>query len=419
MRSIRSFILPIYLPMVSLATALFAVLPGLPAYLGGIGAPVALVGTVVALRGLGTLVADLPAGVLLARLGERRIILLAGSILTAAMVALAALPVLIPTAIAVFAVGAATATFALGMQSYVRSTTVTRQRGKALSSVGGSLRIGALIGPAIGGVISGRLGMSWTFVFSAVCGSLALLLVARFLRREDLPQNERPDASDESSHNATGLAESLTVYRRLLTRPVPGMYAVGAAVLALSILRASREFVLPLWGGHIGLGVETIGYVMSAGAVFDLLLFVPAGLIMDRHGRKVAASLCIGLFSLGLALLPFTSGLYGFAAAAAFVGIANGLGSGINLTLGSDLAPADQPGHFLGLWRLFGDVGATLGPNIIGAVAALLALPAAIGAVAALGLVGTGVMLFVAPETSRHASRNSPPPSGGTGTPSG
>lgn len=327
MAALRSFLLPVYAPTVLLATALFAILPGLPDYLGSIGAPLAIVGTVVALRGVGTLAADLPAGVLLAQAGSRRIMLIAAAVLCLAMTLLALVPLLLPTAAGILCIGAALASFFLGMQSHVRSATVPEQRGKALSGMGGSLRIGALIGPAVGGVITARFGMQVTFATSA----------------------------------------------------------------------------------GLGLGVETIGWVMSAGALFDLLLFVPAGLIMDRRGRKVAASLCLGIISVGFALLPFTGGLFGFAAVAALIGVGNGLGAGINLTLGANLAPAERPGHFLELWRIFGDAGATLGPNLVGVLAALFALPAAIGGVAALGLVGTGIMLFAAPETGRPAGRRAHP----------
>lgn len=392
MASIRSFLVPIYLPTTLLASAVFAVLPGLPDHLGSIGAPIALVGTIVALRGVGTLIMDLPAGAALARIGSRRIMLAAALLFVAAMALLAAVPLLLPTALGVLAVGAAISGFFLGVQNHLRQSAASRQRGRALSSTGGSLRTGALIGPAIGGAVAGRLGMEWTFALSGALAGVALLIVFLFLRESKSVR----DAPRTSHKRGT---PNLRVYRELLTRPVAGMYVIGGAIFALMLLRAAREFVLPVWGGHIGLGVEVIGYVMSAGALFDLLLFVPAGFIMDRRGRKVAASLCMGLFSIGLALLPLTNGIGSFAAVAVLIGLGNGLGAGINLTLGSDLAPPERAGHFLGLWRLFGDIGVTLGPNLVGAIAAVVALPAAIVAVAAVGAVGTAVMFFAAPET--------------------
>ena len=48
-------------------------------------------------------------------------------------------------------------------------------------------------------------------------------------------------------------------------------------------------------------------------------------------------------------------------------GIGNGLGSGIVLTLGADLAPADERSRFLGVWRLVGDCGVLAGPLLTSA----------------------------------------------------
>ena len=48
--------------------------------------------------------------------------------------------------------------------------------------------------------------------------------------------------------------------------------------------------------------------------------------------------------------------------AALLAGLANGLSSGIVMTLGTDLAPPGRRGEFLGVWRLLTDAGSVLGP---------------------------------------------------------
>ena len=60
--------------------------------------------------------------------------------------------------------------------------------------------------------------------------------------------------------------------------------------------------------------------------------------------------------------------------AAMLVGLGNGLGSGLMMTLGADLAPPGATGEFLGVWRLIGDVGAVAGPLMVGLVAAAVGL---------------------------------------------
>jgi MFS family permease len=56
------------------------------------------------------------------------------------------------------------------------------------------------------------------------------------------------------------------------------------------------------------------------------------------------------------------------------IGLGNGLSSGLMMTLGADLAPPGATGEFLGVWRLIGDVGAVMGPLLVGAVAATAGL---------------------------------------------
>ncbi|MFP4485001.1 MAG: MFS transporter [Spirochaetaceae bacterium] len=402
MRALLHLILPIYLPMVLFATAIFAILPGLPGYLTQIGAAVGLVGLILALRGGGTLLVDLPGGLLLARVGSRRIMSLAAAVLVGVGIVLATVPLLVVAAFCVLLIGGMSALFILGLQSHVRASMPPDLRGRALSSVGGSMRIGALAGPAIGGAVTDAFNMSATFLLFAVFIAAASTFVMIFLPAPRDSGPVRSGGAAEAAEAAEAKPRFATI-GRLITHPVPGMYAVGGALVALMLLRASRSIILPLWGESIGLSVSRIGLVMSGAALFDLLLFIPAGLIMDRAGRKVAGAICMGVFTLGLALIPLTGSVVGFVMAAAVIGIGNGFGAGINLTMGADLAPDDQTGPFLGLWRLFGDIGSTAGPSLVGLVAAAVSLPVAVGAVAAVGVAGTAVMVFVAPETSRIA----------------
>jgi MFS family permease len=82
-------------------------------------------------------------------------------------------------------------------------------------------------------------------------------------------------------------------------------------------------------------------------------------------------------------MIPVASGFAGLLAAAAVIGLGNGLGSGTMMTLGADLAPEGATGEFLGIWRLIGDAGAFIGPVAVGLLAS------------AAGLRGSAVLLAV------------------------
>jgi MFS family permease len=118
-----------------------------------------------------------------------------------------------------------------------------------------------------------------------------------------------------------------------------------------------------------------------------MLLFYPAGSVMDRFGRKWVA--VPSMFVLGLAhlLLPLTHSAPALTAVALLMGVGNGLGAGVIMTLGADASPPVGRAQFLGAFRLFADTGSAAGPFLIAAVTALTALGPA---VLFMGLTGWG-----------------------------
>ena len=64
--------------------------------------------------------------------------------------------------------------------------------------------------------------------------------------------------------------------------------------------------IVPLWGVHIGLDVTQIGLLAGLTAGMEILMFIPAGLVMDRLGRRYASAPGTLLLSIGLAAVPLT-----------------------------------------------------------------------------------------------------------------
>jgi MFS family permease len=169
------------------------------------------------------------------------------------------------------------------------------------------------------------------------------------------------------------------------------------------MVRTGPAILFPLYGADVlGLDVAAIGAVLSTGAAVDMTLFYPTGVIMDRFGRKFAIIPSFLLQGLGLALIPLTQSFAGLAFVAGLVGLGNGLGSGTMLTLGADLAPLDSRGEFLGIWRLIGDTGGTVGPIIGGAIAGWLALPIAAVVMGSSGLLSSLIFATLVPETNQR-----------------
>ena len=166
------------------------------------------------------------------------------------------------------------------------------------------------------------------------------------------------------------------------------------------MIRAGRHLIVPLYGAdRLGLDAAQIGLIMTTAALLDVAMFVPAGMVMDRFGRKVAAVPSFAMMAVGVGLIPAASGFAGLLLAAAVIGLGNGLGSGTMMTLGADLAPPGATGEFLGIWRLIGDAGALGGPLAVGLVASAFGLTGGALALAGIGLAAALTLALLVRET--------------------
>jgi MFS family permease len=381
-------LLPVYVPSLLMAVSQEALTILLPLYMLEIGASPAFAALVVGLRGVGVLLFDVPAGMLVARFGDKPVLLGGlGSILAGfVLLTFTTEPVLI--GVAAVALGAGPAAWMLGRQSYLADVCAPHELGRAIAAMAGLQRGGALIGPVAGGAIAGLAGYPVAFAAGAASAVLAGATVLAFARA--VPPHANPDAS------IRGTLEVLRANRRVLA-------TAGGSTLVLQLMRATRQLLVPLFGQAIGLDVTTIGLVYSLSAVVDIALFYPSGVLADRFGRKWSAVPSMALYAVGLALLPLASGFYSLLAVAVLLGFANGIGTGVVMIIGADLARASgRHGQFLGLWRLIGDVGPSGAPLLVGTIVDAASLAAASLAVAGLGVVGALVMALAVAETLRQ-----------------
>ena len=363
----------------------------LPLYMLEIGASPAVAALMVGLRGVGVLLFDVPAGMLVARFGDKPVLLGGLGLILVGLAVLSVTTEPWQIGVAAIALGSGHAAWMLGRQSYLADVCATNELGRAIAAMAGLQRGGALIGPVAGGALAGLAGFPVAFTVGAASAVVAGATVLAFARA--VPPHADPDAS------LAGTLQVLRDQRRVLT-------TAGGSALALQLMRASRQLLVPLFGQAVGLNVTTIGLVYSLSTVVDIALFYPSGVLADRYGRKWSAVPSMALYALGLALLPLAAGFYSLLAAAVLLGFANGIGTGVVMIIGADLArTSGRYGQFLGLWRLIGDVGISGAPLLVGTIVEGAGLAAASLTVAGLGVLGALVMAFVVVETLR------PPPS--------
>jgi MFS family permease len=382
---IRSLTGSVYLPNLLFAIGQGAAVPVIALLALDLGASPAVAGAVVALRGIGTMLFDVPAGILVARFGDRRAMTGATIALAGIAFAVGLRPSLPLYAGLILVMGCAWSVWALARLSFATEAAPLRHRGRVMSIMGGTMRIGQFIGPLLGGLAVVPLGLPGPFFIQAalaVAAAVSLMLA---------PGGE-PTASTSPTIEPVSMRTIARAHRRNLA-------TAGFVAVTVQVLRSSRQAVIPLWGDQIGLNASQVSFIFGASSAVEMLLFYPVGMVMDRYGRRWTAIPCLLLLSVGMALIPITSGFGGLLAVGLFLGFANGLGSGINLTLGSDLSPELGRSQFLGLWRLVTDVGTAGGPLLVAAVTSVATLGAAPAAVALIGLLGAGVMWKAVPET--------------------
>jgi MFS family permease len=368
-----------------------AILPVIALSARQLGASLATAGLVVALAGVGQIAGDLPAGQLAARYGERRAMLGATALSVIALVGCALAPSVAVLGASVLCLGVTGAVWGLARQAYLTDAVPVAMRARALSTLGGTHRIGMFVGPFVGALAVDRWGISaayWVHVATAALACAALVLLPELERRPGAAGGEAP-----------GLVSVVRTH-------LPVLRTLGIGVLLVGAARASRQVVVPLWAEQLGLSPAATSLVFGVSGAVDMLLFYPAGHVMDRYGRAFIAVPSMVVLGVAHLLLPLATEVRGLLLAAVLMGLGNGMGSGLVMTLGADASPATGRSQFLGAWRLCADAGNAAGPLAVSAVAAASALAPAV-------LVMGGVSFVAAAVLARWVPRFDPVDRGG------
>ncbi|MCY3936483.1 MAG: MFS transporter [Chloroflexi bacterium] len=388
---IQRRLLALYLPWVLAAIAQGLILPVLPLHAKELGASFAWVGLVVAGQGIGTLLADLPTSLLLHRFSFKTVALLGLIVIMITRALLFFAPTIAIVLVLCILAGAGRAMFFISQTVYVTDTVAPRRRGRAIAIFGGLMRMGVFIGPVIGGFMGAWLGLRSVFLLNSLLIALALVTFAYLMPTRSKAETQAARAVHHHS------------LWRMLRQYAPLLRAAGLGQILAMLTRYGRMVIIPLYANEqLGLGVEFIGLIETFSYGLDMMLFYPAGWVMDRLGRKYAIIPSFVAQGFGLALIPLVASASGILFVAALLGIGNGIGSGTMMTLGSDLAPADARGDFLGVWRFIGDFGMVGGPLVVGNLADLFTLGGSALLLAAASFSAAGIFGLFVPETLRR-----------------
>lgn len=406
----RSIALPALVPTLLFSVGEGAIIPIIPLFAENLGATLAIAGLVGGILMIGELVGDIPSGLLVSRIGERP------AMIGAALLSVIGLVICLLSSntwalsFGVFLIGLATAVFALARHAFMTSFVPLSHRARVLSSLGGVFRFGYFVGPLItAGAIHlfGTVASAfWIHIVACLAAAGVLVLVrdptAAFgtlntVRTADGKRMREGEAL--VAGEAQGLFRTIYNNRAVLTKLGSGATLIGA-------MRASRTVILPLWAVSIGINDANTALIIDIAGALDFALFYASGQVMDRWGRLWSALPSMIGLGIGHLVLALTHGIpqnvQWFVAAAMFLSLANGIGSGILMTIGADLADKRNPAPFLGAWRFTGAIGSAGAPLAVAGITALVSLPFAAATIGVIGFIGAGILLRYVPRYVPH-----------------
>ncbi|MDX6277344.1 MAG: hypothetical protein QOJ72_1472 [Nocardioidaceae bacterium] len=383
-RDLRPIAIPAYGPVFFSAIGTGAIIPVIALTARDFGASVGTAALMVALLGLGQLIGDVPAGAIAARFGEKRALLLASMLeffgglgcLLARNIGLLAASILV--------IGIATAIFSLARQSYMAVVVPVPLRARAMSTLGGVSRIGAFIGPFVGAGVIVKFGIHGAYAVDMLASVAAFAVV---LGSTDITADER---TGESHRNRASVLRSFGQHRKTFL-------TLGVGVMLLSAARNARIAIVPLWAASLGLNAAHASLIVGISGAVDMLLFYPGGAMMDRRGRVAVATPSMLLLGTGMIAIVLTNDFWALVSVGVLLGIGNGIGSGLIMTLSADAAPAIGRAQFLACWRLMSDSGSALGPLLMSAITIAFPLAAASVVMGLVTYVGAGWLRVYVP----------------------
>lgn len=421
----RDLLWPVLAPSMLVGVAAGATVPVSVLAAMQLGASAALASLIIAMVGLAALATTVPAGYFIDRVGDRRAMLLstgAGAVCTALTVG--ALVWGGAGALALFVVSVVLrapvmSVWNLSRQALVAEHVPVLQRGRAMTALGGTMRAGNLGGPLLGALLLLALPLWSVYVLSIVCALLALAIlytpagssldragIAHHTARLVVPRATRGRARSRKGamggagpgSGASGGAGSGSGASGGAAYPVtPIRWRVvvlaGVAITALAVARIAQPIAVQLWGVQLGLTESMISLLIAVGAAVELVMMFPGGRLKDYLGRSAVLVLCLGVYGAGFALMPLLPHLSGMVVAVLVMAVGNGLGAGINMTIGADLSPEVGRARFLGIWAMFSNVGVLVGPATVSVLVAASGVQAALFGIAAVAVGGAGWML--------------------------
>lgn len=342
----------------------FALLPTVAPHVSGLGAGATAIGLAVGAYSALNLPANVLGGIMVDRLGRRRVAIL-GLVLAALAVAAYTLATTVAAFITVRALhGIAGGILVPAVFAAAGDRTRAGQAGRTFGRLGALIGAAAVVAPATAGAVRQVAGTD--AVFLGVSALLLLGAVVAWFGIHD--RTATPAASDPTS-----VADTTTVPPHRAMRALLGVPSVRRALAATVVLTAAVGALaafLPGTAEALGASPSVVGGLFTAYAVMAAALMLsPMAARVDRVGADGNTALGLAVLAVALLTLVLTGELWLAVVGSALFGVGYGLVFPAVTAATSLVSSTATRGRAFGLFNAAFSVGIALGPPVVGAVA--------------------------------------------------
>ncbi len=373
----RQNFLSIYVPAMTLAVGTGIIVPALPVYAKSFGVSFQVASLVIIVHQLGVTLSSFPIGLLIDRIGRRKVLLTGPFLLAISSVLVVFAQSFSELLIYRFIGGVGQQMWHLGRLAMIADTAADRERGRQITTMSAMQNGGRLFSPALGGILAGYWDIRAPFIAHALLSLIAIIPSFKLVQ-ETAPHLTK----DVGRQRAQTHEPEESGFRALFTYQVIIFFVAQLfAGMARGPIFSGQ---LNLYGAYVyNLAPQTIGILATIVTAIHIPLTLCSGYIMDRFGRKATLVPGFSLLAVAFVFISVTDftqmPLNMFIVAYLCVFASNGITGGNMQTLGSDIAPVKARGKFYGVWHSIGSIGAPTSTSTFALLSGSLGFWAAFG----------------------------------------
>ena len=361
------------------------VMPAIPVFAKTFGVTNAAIGLIVSAFAITRFASGLVSGALTDRFGERKVFAV-GVFMVAAFTLLAGLAQNYQQLLIFRAAGGlGSSMFSVAAGSVIMRSVDDQHRGQAQSVYQGAFLLGAIAGPAVGGLLSIISLRAPFFVYSILLFVSGIVALA-FLKSDSAVHH----ISKSKENKSTSIVQAFAMK--------PYRIALILAFISTWVFFGLRSSILPIFViEELDSTTAVVGYGLALSAILQGVFLLRAGRFSDSKGRRAASIIGANAVMLGVLLLTFATSTWIYLLSMAVIGFGGAFLATVPASIVGDIIKG-KGGKVIAVFQMAGDAGMIVGPVVVGWLSDLYSYRVAFGASGAIFLVAL-YLAYQIPET--------------------